>query len=111
MDWFRITTMRLGRHIFVISALLVFASYAVAGDVTYRAQLSGVECSGCKKSIVRSLGKIEGVKSIRITKAGKESHTLTVVAADSTNISKADAVKALGKNAPHYKIRSWSRIR
>lgn len=91
----------------LIPFLLVLPAVA---DDTYRAKLSGIECNGCKKTIAQSLGKIEGVKTIRIRKSGKETHTLTVVASDGSNISRTDANKALGK-AEHYKLRSWSKVR
>jgi len=95
-------------------ALLIslFASAAIAGDATYRASMKGIDCNGCKKSIAQSLGKISGVKTIRISKSGPNRHTVTVIASDSTSISKSDANSALGKDRHHsYTLLSWSRVR
>ena len=96
--------------IITIFALVLLTSGSLfAGDVTYRASMTGIECSACKKSIARSLGKLDGVKTIRIAKGSGEKHTLTVITDGSSSISKSDAVKALGKNAPHYQLVTWSR--
>lgn len=97
-----------------ITLLLVLVSVlltgsAFAGDVTYRANMTGIECTGCKKSIAKSIGKLNGVKTIRIVKGSGNNHTLTVITDGSSSISKSQAIGALGKNAPHYKIVSWSR--
>lgn len=86
----------------------LFPSMGSAGDTSYHANLKGIECSGCKKTIAKSLGKLNGVKTIRIVKGSGDNHTLTVVTDGTAAISKSDARKALGKNAPHYEIVSWS---
>ncbi|MGB0145427.1 MAG: heavy-metal-associated domain-containing protein [Akkermansiaceae bacterium] len=91
--------------------LTMIVTPALAGDLTYQASLTGIECTGCKKSIARSIGKISGVKTIRISKINEQRHRLTVVTDGSNQISRSDVVKALGKNAPHYKLASWSRVR
>lgn len=93
----------------LILCSLFLSTPLFAGDVTYRASMTGIECSGCKKSIAKSLGKLDGVKTIRITKGSGNNHTLTVISDGSTSISKSDALGALGKNAPHYKLVSWSK--
>lgn len=95
--------------LFLILFSLLLSSPAFAGDVTYRASMTGIECSGCKKTIAKSLGKLDGVKTIRIVKGSGNNHTLTVITDGSSSLSKSDALKALGKNAPHYQIVSWSK--
>ncbi len=98
--------------------VIIFSALAVDvqahGDTphhktTYVAKLSGIDCTGCKKTIAKSIGKLKGVKTIRIEKKSENSHTLTVITDGTKAISKADAVKALGKNVEHYKILSWSK--
>ncbi|MEX2577616.1 MAG: heavy metal-associated domain-containing protein [Verrucomicrobiales bacterium] len=71
--------------------------------------MKGIECAACKKSIAKSLGRLEGVKTIRITPAKNGTHRLAVLTDGSSPISRSDAVEALGKNAPHYEIVSWSK--
>lgn len=98
------------KHFFTIFAVIsLLAGSALAGEVTYRASMTGIECTGCKKTIARSLGKLKGVKTIRIAKGSGNNHTLTVITDGSSPISKSQAVGALGNKAPHYTIVSWSK--
>ncbi len=88
-------------------ALLVSPRVARAAEVTYTAGMSGIECADCKKTISRAIGKIKGVKTIRIVKVGENQHRLVIVTDGSKPIAKSDAVAALGKDS-HYAITSWS---
>ncbi|MDF1849746.1 MAG: heavy metal-associated domain-containing protein [Verrucomicrobiales bacterium] len=99
------------KRIFLLLLLFGFiVSPAYAGNVTYQASMTGIECNGCKKSISRSIGKLSGVKTIRISKINDKRHRLTVVTDGTNSLSRSDVTKALGKNAPHYKLASWSRV-
>jgi copper chaperone CopZ len=96
----------------LIAALVLLAFFlgpitSPAAEVTYTAGMKGIECADCKKTISRALGKIKGVKTIRIAKEGDDQHRLTVVTDGSKAITKADAVAALGKDS-HYSLTSWS---
>ena len=94
-------------RLFLILTITGFCSLAIADDVTYTASMSGIECSGCKKKIIASLAKIDGVKSIRVSRAKKKGfHQLTVVTSGSA-ISKEQAAAAI-KHAEHYKIVTWA---
>tara|TARA_R110002096_G_scaffold4493_16_gene20920 strand:+ start:22350 stop:22679 length:330 start_codon:yes stop_codon:yes gene_type:complete len=97
--------------LFVLGLLLTILPPSVHAEpegVTYLGLLSGVECTGCKRTISRSLAKMEGVKTIRIVKKGKSNHRLEVVTDGSHEITKSDAETAL-KNADHYKILTWAK--
>lgn len=87
---------------------LFFAPQVFADEASYTANMKGIECAGCKKTIAQSLGKIKGVKTIRITKTGNDQHQLSVVTDGTAEITRADAVKALGRES-HYEIVSWSK--
>ncbi|NLT69395.1 MAG: heavy-metal-associated domain-containing protein [Verrucomicrobiaceae bacterium] len=87
---------------------LFLSQAAFAAETSYTAKMKGIECAGCKKTISRALGKIKGVKTIRITKLGKDQHQLTIVTDGTAEISRADANKALGKDS-HYEIISWTK--
>ncbi|MEO0416671.1 MAG: heavy-metal-associated domain-containing protein, partial [Verrucomicrobiota bacterium] len=94
-------------------AFLIFLGLSLpilgfAADVTYVGTMSGIECTGCKKTISKSIAKLGGVKTIRIIKVSDSKHKLEVVTNGSKAISKSQAVAAL-KNAEHYKILSWSK--
>lgn len=90
----------------ILLGLLFLPCLASAGPVTYTAEMKGIECAGCKKTITRSLGQIPGVKSIRIVKLREDKHRLVVATDGSAPISKAQAVSALGRDS-HYEILSW----
>lgn len=92
--------------ILIFSILFVITAASYADKVTYVGKMSGIECSGCKKKIASSLGKIKGVKTIRISKASAGYSQLTVVTDGKIPISKAQAISAI-KNAEHYKIITW----
>jgi cation transport ATPase len=87
---------------------LVLPQDSYGAEASYTATMKGIECAACKKTIVQSLGRIKGVKTIRITEVGEDKHQLTIVTDGSTTVSKADAVKALGKDS-HYVITAWSK--
>ncbi len=96
---------------FALSLLLLTLLFAPipgsAADVTYNAEMKGIECAGCKKTISRALGKIKGVKTIRIVKEGEDKHRLVIVTDGSKAITRADADAALGKDS-HYTIVKWN---
>ncbi len=81
---------------------------ALAEEVTYQGALSGVECTACKRTISRAIGKLDGVLTIRIIKQTEDKHRLEVITDGTKAISKGEAEKAL-KKAEHYKILSWSK--
>jgi len=85
----------------------LFSTQVFAADVTYTAGMTGIDCADCKRTISRAIGKIKGVKTIRIVKESADKHRLTIVTDGSKPIAKSDAVAALGKNS-HYVIVSWS---
>jgi len=92
----------------LLLALVLLPFLSGAAEVTYTAKLNGIECADCKRTISRSLGKIKGVKTIRIVKEGENQHRLTIVTDGSKPITQADANAALGKDS-HYTIASWSK--
>lgn len=92
----------------LILAFVLLPFFANAAEVTYTAKLNGIECADCKRTISRAIGKIKGVKTIRIVKEGENQHRLTVVTDGSKAITQAEATAALGKDS-HYSIGSWSK--
>ena len=93
----------------ILILFLALSSPCLAADITYGGTLSGVECTACKKTIAKALGKLKGVKTIRIVKGKGETHRLEVLTDGSNTITRADATTAL-KKAEHYKILSWSKL-
>lgn len=93
---------------FVVAVSSGLASTGFSAEEFYVATLSGVECDGCKKTIAKSLAKLDGVEEIRIEKLGDEKHRMTVTTDGSVEISEEQAVAAIA-HAEHYKIQSWSK--
>lgn len=91
----------------LLLTLLLVPALAPAADVTYNAEMKGIECAGCKKTISRALGKIKGVKTIRIVKEGEDKHRLVIVTDGTRPITRDDANAALGKDS-HYTIVNWN---
>lgn len=91
----------------LLLSVFLLPSAALAEPVTYTAEMKGIECAGCKKTITRAIGKIPGVKSIRVSKLSEDKHRLTVVTDGSAPLSRSQAVAALGEDS-HYEIVSWS---
>jgi copper chaperone CopZ len=93
---------------FCILMMFGFLSGAtlLAEDVAYVASLTGVHCDDCKKTIARSLAKIEGVKVIKIEKNKDGTHTMTVTTDGTQAISMEKAVEAI-KHVEHYQIKDW----
>lgn len=93
--------------LFTLGMLCLSLGTAHAADVTYTASMKGIDCADCKRTISRAIGKIKGVKTIRIEKQGADSHRLVIVTDGSKAITRADATAALGKDS-HYTITGWS---
>jgi len=106
------------RNTFLVAAalglLVLLPSPAAASDVSYVGTMTGVECAGCRRSISQALGKIPGVKTIRIREIADNQHRLTVTTDGSRAISKEEAVKAVqgrGGKESHYQLVTWARRR
>lgn len=95
-----------------MGSLSLAAPAVNASEVTYVGAMTGVECAGCRRSITQAIGKIPGVKSIRITNARRGQHRLIVTTDGSRAISQDEATKAVqgrGGKESHYQLVSWSR--
>ncbi len=91
----------------ILTLFLLGSVTLQAADVTYTASMKGIDCADCKRTISRAIGKIKGVKTIRIEKESDDRHRLVIVTDGTKPVSKSDAVAALGQDS-HYQITSWS---
>ncbi len=101
----------ISRSLVVVIFLMFCSASTFSAESQYQASMAGIECNGCKKTISQSIGRIKGVKTIRISKTGEKSHRMTVTTDGTKALSRSDVVRAMGKNAPHYKIVSWSKVK
>ncbi|MEC5126478.1 heavy metal-associated domain-containing protein [Verrucomicrobiales bacterium BCK34] len=94
--------------LFLVAGILATQTNLVAAETTYAGDVKGVECTACKQKIARSLGKIKGVKTIRLVKKSDEKYRLEVITDGSVVLSKSQIVSAIA-DAEHYEVTSWGK--
>ncbi|RYD36769.1 MAG: hypothetical protein EOP86_05115 [Verrucomicrobiaceae bacterium] len=76
---------------------------------TYIGEIQGVACAACCRTVKASLEKIPGVTKVKVI-PGKPAGTARLeITASSPDLTKADAVKALGEHADDFQIQSLQR--
>lgn len=80
------------------------APTAPAAAHVYRGEIAGVACAACSKKVKASLEKLPGVTSIKVTPTEQTGIAKLEIASTSPEITKAAAIKALGKEANAYTI-------
>jgi copper chaperone CopZ len=97
------------KKIFLTIVAITFLSAALAMADTYKASMTGIECSGCKKKIVKAIGAMQGVESVRIAMLKKKGqHVLTVETDGTAEITLEQAKEAVAI-AEHYQLTSWEK--
>ncbi|MDF1752517.1 MAG: heavy metal-associated domain-containing protein [Verrucomicrobiales bacterium] len=95
--------------ILTILAITLFAATSAWAD-TYKASMTGIECTGCKKKIAKALGSMEGVESVRIAMLKKKGdHVLTVETDGTIEITLEQAKEAVSI-AEHYQLKTWEKV-
>lgn len=90
-------------------AISLISITSVMAD-TYKATMTGIECSGCKKRIIKALGEMEGVESVRIAMMKKKGdHVLTVKTDGSAAITQEQATAVVAV-AEHYQLKTWAKV-
>jgi copper chaperone CopZ len=100
-------------YLLTLTALLgLLLSQSHAGDVSYcyQGEVSGVVCSACASNVKTALLKIEGVQDVKITLNKEGGNPRITILSNSPELKRETAVKALGKAADHYDIRSLEKI-
>ena len=70
----------------------------------YKGEIARVACAACSKKVKASLEKLPGVTSIKLIPGGESGIAKIEIASTSADITKATAIKALGKEAEDYTI-------
>lgn len=86
--------------------LLLSQPYAADASYCYQGEVSGVVCSACACNVKTALLKIEGVQEVKITLNKEGGNPRLMIFSNSPALTREAAVKALGKAADHYHIRS-----
>ncbi|MDF1812059.1 MAG: heavy-metal-associated domain-containing protein [Verrucomicrobiales bacterium] len=93
----------------ILLTLCLFAVLPATAD-TYKASMTGIECSGCKKKILKAIGSMEGVETVKIALLKKKgSHVLTVETDGTVEISE-EQVKEAVSIAEHYQLQTWEKV-
>ena len=92
----------------LLTALLGSLTFAKAADQpsshVYKGEIAGVACAACSKKVKASLEKLPGVTSVKLIPGGESGIAKIEIASTSGDITKASAIKALGKDAEDYTI-------
>lgn len=90
----------------VSAALPLWGADPSVKGTEYTATVSGIVCASCKAHVTEALKKLPGVTEVEVTK-GAEANTQKVsFAAQADNLTKQDAINALGESASQYQILS-----
>jgi copper chaperone CopZ len=86
----------------------LLASQSQAADATfcYQGEVAGVVCNACAGNVKEALLKLDGVKDVKITLNKDGGNPRLTILSNSPALTREAAVKALGKSAGHYDIRS-----
>lgn len=90
----------------LLAGFLSMQTNLQAAETSYAGNLKGVEFTGFKRDIAKGLGKIKGVKTIRITKQSGEKHTLEVITDGRVVLTRKMVVDAIA-DAEHYQVSTW----
>ena len=86
--------------------LLLGQSLAADATFCYQGEVSGVVCNACAGNVKEALLKLDGVQDVKITLNKEGGNPRLTILSKSPALTREVAVKALGKSAGHYDIRS-----
>ena len=96
-------------HLLTLTAmtgLLLGQSKAADATFCYQGEVSGVVCNACATNVKEALLKLDGVQDVKITLNKEGGNPRLTILSKSPALTREVAVKALGKAADHYDIRS-----
>lgn len=97
-----------------LASLLALSSLTLnAADegksIPYTATVKGVVCGACKMHITHAFKKLPGVEQVSFAKGDEADTQKVTFNASSSDLSKDDAVEALGKDGKQYEIVSLNK--
>jgi copper chaperone CopZ len=99
----------MNKHLLYLTTMMgLFLGQSQAADATfcYQGEVAGVVCNACAGNVKDALLKLEGVKDVKITLNKDGGNPRLTIVSNSPALTREVAVKALGKAAGHYDIRS-----
>jgi copper chaperone CopZ len=99
------------RPTFLLALFSLCTFPALAGDppVAYIAEMTGMGCAGGKDHVTASFTKLEGVSKVQIVPGEKAGTQKVTVTSTSPNLTKEQAVAALGTSASTYIVHEWKK--
>jgi copper chaperone CopZ len=97
------------KHLLSLTAmlgLLLGPSQAADATFCYQGEVAGVVCNACAGNVKEALLKLDGVQDVKITLNKEGGNPRLTILSSSPTLTRELAVKALGKAAGHYDIRS-----
>ena len=85
------------KKILIAAALIALPATAFAKDATYSTKYSGWHCAGCAGKVEAAIQKVDGVKTVKVTK-----DTITATYDDSK--ANPDAIKTAIASAGDFKV-------
>lgn len=82
-----------------------------AATFVYQGEVAGVMCSACSNHVETAVKTLPGVRSVTITMAKDGGLPRLEIMATSSSLTREDIVKALGKDAQSYDVRSLGLVR
>lgn len=73
--------------------------------------MTGVTCNGCKATVTAAFKRISSVRSVEVTAGPKTGTQVVIVKAASEELTKDQAVKALGDRARRFIVVDWKQQR
>lgn len=90
--------------------LILGQTQATDATFCYQGEVSGVVCNACATNVKDALLKLKGVQDVKITLNKEGGNPRLTILSNSPALTREVAVKALGKAAEHYDIRSLEKI-
>ena len=98
------------KRLLQILLLIAAASPLLAADppkgTPYTATVTGMVCNACRTHVTDALKKLPGVTEVEITRGEQENTQKVTFASQADNLTKQDAINALGQSATQYHVLS-----
>ncbi|MEZ0390186.1 MAG: heavy-metal-associated domain-containing protein [Verrucomicrobium sp.] len=90
----------------IAAAAPVFAADTPPKGTPYTATVTGMVCNACRTHVTDALKKLPGVTQVEITRGEQENTQKVTFASQVDNLTKQDAINALGQSASQYQVLS-----
>ncbi len=102
---------QLFRRLLLLLIPAIALSTGAAGEDTYRyeGRITGLFCHACAGKVRASLGKLAGVRSVKITRSEQDGVQGILVQSTDPSLTKEMAIEALGEDTASFTILEFGR--